>query len=72
MVSESIWKYLYGNYKGEEIKRFAITKMYHGLLDRTPNLPLAKLTIILRDEPIKYPKWMIIPRKSTFFDLKTL
>ncbi len=70
VISEAIWKYIHTSYNGEEIKRFAINKNYHGLLDRTPSLPLVKVTLIVRDEAINYPKWMILPRKSSFFDLK--
>ena len=33
-VTEPIWKYLVGRYRGEEIRRYAIQRNLSGILDR--------------------------------------
>ncbi len=35
-ASEPVWKYLHSRYKGEEIKRYAVSKNPAGILDRSP------------------------------------
>lgn len=63
-MTEPIWKYLNHRYRGEEIKRYAIARNQAGILDRSPLLPIALVTIVIRDEEIRVPKYLVLPRKS--------
>jgi len=70
-VSEPVWEFLHSRYAGEEIKRFAITKNPACILDRSPFLPMVQICLVLRDESIRAPKLLVVPRKSKFSDMKT-
>ena len=69
-VTEPIWKYLVSRYRGEEIRRYAIPRNLSGILDRSPILPLVLFTIVIRDEPIRTPKYLVLPRKSRLGHIK--
>lgn len=70
-VTEPLWKFLHKRYRGEEIKRYAVAKNKAGILDRSPVLPLVLVTIVIREENIRQPKYLVLPRKSTFNCIKT-
>ena len=70
-VTEPIWRYFIARYKcNEEIKRYAIERGPSGQLDRSPHLPVCMFTIVIRDEEIRAPKLIVLPRKSKFGHLK--
>ena len=72
-VSEPIWKLLVERYRAsDEICRYAIEKNAAGILDRSPLLPMVNLCLVLRDESIRSPKHIVVPRKTRFRDLKGL
>jgi hypothetical protein len=73
LVSESIWRLLVERYRAsDEICRYAIQKTPAGILDRSPILPILNICLVLRDEKIRQPKHIIIPRKTRFRDLKVI
>jgi hypothetical protein len=69
-VTEPTWKYLNQRYRGEEIKRYAVQTSPAGYLDRSPVLPLILFTIVIREEEIRTPKYLVLPRKSKIGDIK--
>jgi len=69
-VPGSIWRFLNSRYKGERIKRYAIHMNQTGILRRDPELPKLLVCLIMRDEAIRLPKWVVVPSKSTFLDIK--
>lgn len=69
-VSEPIWKFLFERYGGEEIKRYAITKNPAGVLDRNPYLPVVLVCLVLKNEAIRQPKFLVLPRKSKLGSIK--
>ncbi len=71
-ASEPVWKYLHLRYKGEEIKRYAVTKNPAGILDRQPQVPVVYFTIMIRDEEIRQPKYLAVPRKTKIGSIKQL
>ena len=70
-VTEPTWKYLNFRYRGDEIKRYAVSKNHAGILDRSPFLPLVLFTIVIRDEEIRQPKYLVLPRRSKFGLIKS-
>jgi hypothetical protein len=70
-VTEPMWKYFLQRYKGEELKRYAITTSSVGYLDRSPVLPIILFTIVIREEEIRTPKYLVLPRRSKISDIKS-
>lgn len=73
LVSEPIWRLLVERYRTtDEICRYAVQKNPAGILDRSPFLPMIYICLVLRDETIRQPKQIVIPRKARFRDLKAI
>jgi len=49
-----------------------VTKNPAGILDRQPQVPVVYFTIMIRDEEIRQPKYLAVPRKTKIGSIKQL
>ena len=70
-VSEPIWLYLSMTYGGECVMRYSIEKKFLQL-DRQPWLPRVLTTLVLYDEVVRQPRYLVLPRMATFEQMKLM
>lgn len=72
LLSKPIWHYLKETYGGDEISRYSIYLNPSSTLDRSTRLPCVWVALIMKDEAIRTPKMISLPRKSQFRCLKAI
>jgi len=69
LICKGIWEFLFRLYGGTEIIRYTVLKGPRFPI-RTAELIKLKTCLMRRGEHIKYPKFVILGKKSTVMDLK--